>query len=150
MNPIPRTRKSAVPLSRAEAASTLLITMITCGLLGTVLCSYLVLITHRNTSAMRAMAWNSAVPVLEAGIEEALTHLHEDQKNPTANNWNSEQVNGRPVYWKYREFPDGSYYYVTNFNIRTRNPTIYSAGYVRTPLSDHKHISRLVRVTTTN
>src|ERR1041385_2005081 len=101
MNPIPRTRKSAVPLSRAEAASTLLITMITCGLLGTVLCSYLVLITHRNTSAMRAMAWNSAIPVLEAGIEEALTHLHDDKGNPTANQWSQDAVNGQTVYWKY-------------------------------------------------
>src|SRR5258708_14054078 len=115
---------------KKQAGSTLLITMITCVLVGTVLCSYLVLITHRNTSAMRAMAWNSAIPVLEAGIEEALTHLHNDSNNPTANKWQSDTVDGRAVYWKRRDFDDHSYFLVTNVDIYSTSPRILSAGYI--------------------
>src|SRR5436190_7389782 len=109
-------RSPSVTHSAQATGSTLLITMITCVLVGTVLCSYLMLITHRNTSAMRAMAWNTAIPVLEAGIEEALTHLHKDSNSPTANNWQNDTVDGQPVYWKRRDFADGSYFMVTNVN----------------------------------
>jgi len=135
---------------KKQDGSTLLITMITCVLVGTVLCSYLVLITNRNTSAMRAMAWNTAIPVLEAGIEEALTHLHNDSNNPTANDWGNDVVDGQPVYWKRRDFPDGSYFLVTNVNIHSTSPKILSAGYVPSPLRTNEFISRLVEVTATN
>ena len=135
---------------KKQAGSTLLITMITCVLVGTVLCSYLVLITHRNTSAMRAMAWNTAIPVLEAGIEEALTHLHNDSNSPTANNWKDDVVDGQTIYWKRRDFPDGSYFLVTNLNIYSTTPKILSAGYVPSPLRTNEYISRLVEVTATN
>jgi len=128
----------------------LVITVITSALIGSVLCSFLVLISGRNEGAMRSMAWNSAIPVLEAGIEEALTHLHDDKENPTANGWTMERVDGRKVYWKHRELADGSYFYVTNMNIASPTPLIFSAGYVRAPLKHDEYISRLVRVTTTN
>ena len=99
---------------------------------------------------MRALAWNTAMPVLEAGIEEALTHLNRDSNSPTANYWTADQVNGQAVYWKYRALPDGSYFYVTNFNVASPSPIIQSAGYVRSPLSDNQYISRVVQVTATN
>src|ERR1041385_9172359 len=101
----------------SQQGSTLVITVIAGALIGTVLASSLGLITSRNRAAMRATAWNSAIPVLEAGIEEALTHLNNDKDNPTANGWNSDVLDSVPVYWKYRELPDGSYYYVTNFGV---------------------------------
>src|SRR5689334_22378621 len=133
-------------LRRSERGSTLVLTVITSTLVGTVLCSYLVLVTSRNQAAMRAMAWNAAIPVLEAGIEEALTHLNRDSNNPTASNWNQDQVNGQNVYWKRRELTDDSYFIVTNFNVGSSNPVIFSAGYVRSPLKSDEYISRLVRV----
>ena len=148
--PAKGSRSRAVNVQQSEGGSTLLVTMITCVLVGTVLCSYLVLITHRNTSAMRAMAWNTAIPVLEAGIEEALTHLHNDSNSPTANNWQNDTVDGQPVYWKRRDFPDGSYFMVTNVNIYSPAPKILSAGYVPSPLRTNEYISRLVEVTATN
>jgi len=137
-------------LGRAQAGSTLVATVIISALIGTVLCSYLALIANRNQVAMRALAWNTAMPVLEAGIEEALTHLNRDSNSPTANYWTADQVNGKAVYWKYRALPDGSYFYVTNFNVASPSPIIQSAGYVRSPLSDNQYISRVVQVTATN
>src|SRR5262245_10870280 len=100
---------------QSNQGSALILTIITGTLIGTVLCSYLVLISNRNEGAMRSMAWNSAIPVLEAGIEEALSHLQKDDKRPTANFW--QQVDGQSAYWKYRSFSDGSYFFVTNFDV---------------------------------
>ncbi len=142
--------RRAGALGRAQAGSTLVATVIISALIGTVLCSYLALIANRNQAAMRALAWNSAMPVLEAGIEEALTHLNRDSSNPATNYWTADQVNGQAVYWKYRRLPDGSYFYVTNLNVTSPSPIIQSAGYVRSPLSDNQYISRVVQVTATN
>jgi len=137
-------------LRESEAGGTLIITVITCALVGTVLASSLGLITSRNRSAMRATAWNTAIPVLEAGIEEALTHLQADGENRTANGWTAETVDGKMVYWKHRTLPDGSYYYVTNFGADSSAPVIRSAGYVRSPLEKDDYISRVVEVGATN
>src|SRR5712672_2127411 len=121
-------------MKKSAEGSTLVITIVISALIGSVLCSFLVLISSRNQGAMRAMAWNSAIPVLEAGIEEALTHLNHDMNNPTANNWNQDRINGKKVFWKRRDLPDGSYFYVTNTHVTTTTPTIYAAGYVQAPL----------------
>jgi hypothetical protein len=135
---------------KSRNGSVLVLSLLTCTLVGLALGSCLVLIANRNLTAMRATAWNTAIPVLEAGIEEALTHLHHDSNNPTANDWTAGVVDGKPVYWKHREFPDGSHYYVTNFGFGSSSPVIHSAGYVPSPLSEDQYISRLVAVGTTN
>jgi hypothetical protein len=138
-----------IKLGKSEAGSILVVTVILSALIGSVLCSYLVLISNRNHITMRALAWNSAIPVLEAGIEEALTHLHDDT-TPNANQWTGELVKGKKIYWKRRDFADGSYVYVTNMNVGSATPVIYAAGYVKAPLADNEYISRTVKVTTTN
>src|SRR5258708_7086316 len=107
--------------------SILLITMAFGLVVGTVLGSYLLLTSLRNEEASRSLAWNTGIPVLEAGIEEGLTHLNSDINDPTANWWTADTVNGHPVYWKMRSLPDGSYYYVTNLNISSSTPLIISA-----------------------
>ncbi len=137
-------------IRKSQSGSILVTAVVMCALIGTVLGSYLVLVGNRNNNAMRALAWNSAVPVLEAGLEEALTHLQVDKSQPTANDWTMDRVQGHKVYWKYRSLPDGSYYYVTNFNVASSAPFIVSAGYVRSPLRDNEYISRQVMLTTTN
>ncbi len=134
----------------AEQGSALVISLVGGVLIGTVLCSYLVMINSRDTLAMRATSWNAAMPVLEAGVEEALTHLNRDSNNPTANNWTATQVGGQTAYWKQRTLPDGSYFCVTNFNVGTPSPFIQSAGYVASPLNDGQFISRVVQVNLTN
>jgi hypothetical protein len=136
-------------LGRTEGGGTLLITIISCVLVGTVLSSYLRLVSARNHGAMRALAWNTAIPVLEAGIEEALTHLHEDGVNYAANAWTPGLVNGQTVYQKERELPDGSRFFVTISNAASASPVIYSKGYVKAPLRDD-YVERHVRLSLTN
>ena len=128
----------------------MVITLITGVLIGTVLGSYLVLVNNRNQGAMRAMAWNAAIPALEAGIEEALTHLNEDRTTPGNNNWIPATFDGQTVYWKTRTLPDGSSFSVTNFNVTSNMPSVISAGRILSPLSDKEYITRTVRVTLTN
>src|SRR5437899_5879601 len=89
-------------IGKSQEGSVLVMAVVICALIGSVLCSYLVLISGRNERAMRALAWISEIPVLEAGLEEALTHLQDDKNNPTANDWTVDRVTGHKVYWKYR------------------------------------------------
>jgi len=52
------------------------LTLLTALVIGITLASYLTLVSSQNASTMRSLAWNSALPVVEAGVEAALTHLH--------------------------------------------------------------------------
>jgi len=57
-------------------------------LLGFTLASYLVLVSSQNRSVVRSMVWNSAIPILEAGVDEAFTHLQfHDVPNLGYNGW---------------------------------------------------------------
>lgn len=138
-----------IPHSSRDQGSVLLLVLFTCASIGIVLASFLALTSSRNKLAMRSMGWNQCVPVMEAGIEEALTHLHEDTI-PTANGWTATSVGGQPVIVKKRTLPDGSYFNVTIYNPNSTSPAIYSQGFVPSPLQADKYISRLVRVGATN
>ncbi len=139
-----------LPVSHRQQGSVLLLTMFTCVAIGIVLASFLTLISARNKLTIRSTGWNTAIPVLEAGIEEALTHLHKDKENLTANGWSPEPIAGQQVYTKIRTLPDGSYYNVKIFSPAGRTPMIYSQGFVPSPLEKGQYISRLVRVGATN
>src|SRR6266545_3176776 len=122
--------------------ATLLISMI----VGIGVASFLMLVSNQNYSTMRSLAWNTATPLAEAGIEEALTHLNDDS-SLTANNWTSQQINGQTVYQKRRDFVgDGSYYRVTISNADI-SPVIFSDASSRAPLG-RGNVTRSVRVTT--
>src|SRR5258708_25977300 len=120
-----------------------------------VLGSYLTLLASRNRITMRSQAWNEAVPVLEAGIEEAFTHLYDDTGSLTANGWSAVSINSHLVYQKPRYFTntsffnDKSYYVVTISNATTTQPVIYCQGCVPAPRGGG-YIFRLVQVNTTN
>jgi hypothetical protein len=60
---------------QTNRGSAFLISMITVGVVSVALASYLTLIQNHTTATMRSLAWNSIIPVAEAGIEEALTHI---------------------------------------------------------------------------
>ncbi len=121
--------------------------------IGIVLASYLGLIGSRYKLTMRSQCWNQAVPVLEAGMEEALTHLQDDLNNPAANGWQLNTVSGQAVYSKQRTFADGSYFLVNIYNASaaaSNNPYIYSTGFVPSPLRATQYISRTAKVMGTN
>ena len=135
---------------KREQGSILVVTLFTGLAVGIVLAGFLTLISSRYNLTVRSMGWNAAIPVLEAGLEEALTHLHDDPNSPSANGWMSGTINELQVYTKERHFTDGSYFYVWIYNATANNPWIYSQGFVPSPLHTDQYISRTVRVGASN
>jgi len=133
-----------------ENGSSLFVALTLCLVVGVILAGYLVLTSNRFQMTVRSSDWNAAIPVLEAGVEEALTHLTRDTNQPTANNWSSATIRSVQAYTKTRSFPDGSYYYVYIINYTGNNPLIYSSGFVRSPYNANKFIARTVVVGVTN
>lgn len=110
--------------------SALLVILLTCVIIGFTLASYLVLVSSQNRSVMRSMAWNSAIPVLEAGIEEALTQLkYRDVHQLHSNGWIP--VNGQFA----KEIRITDSYCQVAIDVSNPTPVIYSTAYVPAPLS---------------
>ena len=128
-----------------------MITLFFCLAIGMVLASVLKLASARNVMTVRSLDWNQAIPVLEAGVEEAMTHIYDDT-SASANGWTARTVgtNGNIVYSKQRTFSDGSYFYATIYNASSNTPYIISQGYVRAPMKASQYISRMVMVTCSN
>jgi hypothetical protein len=136
--------------SSRENGSTLVVVLFTAFTVGIVVASYLSLIASRYTVTVRSQCWNAALPVLEAGVEEALAHIQADAGVPSANGWAPGTNGGLPVYTKARTLSAGCYYSVTLFNANSNNPIIYCTGYVPSPLQSGTYIARTVKVTATN
>src|SRR5438270_13312468 len=71
--------------TRSQQGNVLLTTMIFGGIACFMLVSCLALLQTRSAYPTRSLAWYSATPILEAGIEEAFTHLRDDIANLNAN-----------------------------------------------------------------
>ena len=127
---------------RSNHGSTLLLSMVTVGIMSLSLASYLVLIETQSNATMRSLSWNSGIPVAEAGIEEALTQISVNGTNSFANNgWTPTQ--GK-YYLKTRTI-DGQPCIV---GISTSMPPVIVAqGQVQAPQSTNQ-ISRTIKVTT--
>lgn len=117
-----------------------MVTMGVSGLLAFVLLGYLKLVSSQYSSTVRSQAWNLAMPVAEAGIEEALTHLYYNgPANLATNGWS--YSNGD--YVKERVVGDSQY------QVHIRNawlPVIYSTGTSPLPVGGG-YVSRRIRVT---
>jgi hypothetical protein len=108
--------------------STLLTIMILTGLMGIGLASYLTLVRYQNVSVMRSQAWNTCIPVIEAGIEEAMTHINRSGiTNLATAGW--ELIDG--FYKKTRWLDDSCYVVAIS---QSDPPVIISDGYVPVPL----------------
>ncbi len=127
-----------------SAGSALTITLVTVGIIGVTLMSYLNMIRGQNLTTMRSQQWNSAIPVAEAGIEEALTHLNFDGTNYGASGWSL--VDG--VYTKERMLDSNRF--VVSITPSNR-PVIIAKAYVQIPLrTNYIDPPRTIRVTATN
>jgi len=106
----------------------LVTTLATVLVLGIIVASYLTLSNQVSKSVARSQAWNQTIPVLESGIEEALTQLYYAGTNSwllTSNSW-TYGLDG--LYHKKRVFADGTFF---NVSIQpASNPVIVSTGYV--------------------
>ena len=135
--------------SAALRGNVLIMTLVFFGIVAVTTAGYLNLAKSRTLMRARSTAWNTAIPVLEAGIEEGFTHLQDDSNATTANGWTSDTVGGQPVLTKSRTFPDGSYFFVTLYTALKNRPLIYYSVFVPAPLSAG-YLSRTVRVVVTN
>lgn len=122
--------------------SALVATLFISGVLGIVLVAYLNLVGNRNLATMRSLAWNSTMPAIEAGIEEALTHCYYNYQftNLSAQNWTLD--NGS--YKKSRNLGETRYEVAISGD---RPPVITCRGYALRPMQTNE-ISRAVQVTT--
>jgi hypothetical protein len=71
-----------------QAGNVFLISMIVTSMLCLIsLGSYLSMSSAENAVVMRSLAWNTALPLAEAGVEEALSHVTKNAANYAVDNW---------------------------------------------------------------
>jgi len=61
--------------ARKRSASALLVILIIAGILAAAIGTYLALTSQGNSNVKRSIGWNAALPLAEAGVEEALSHV---------------------------------------------------------------------------
>jgi hypothetical protein len=125
-----------------KSGSALLVTIVVTAVLGTALASYMKLVEYQNRSVVRSQYWNASIPMSEAGIEEALTHLNKIGNGARdTNGWTLKD--GK--YYMQRTLGESSYeVYIDGLN----QPTITSIGKVQDAITQ-KTLTRKVKVTTT-
>lgn len=126
-----------------EQGGILVVTLVAAGIMGITLASYLQYTATQSKSITRSEEWNSAIPVAEAGIEEALAHINDSAigTNFALNGWIV--VSNK---FQMATNMDGGRYIV---NVSTdRFPIITCTGYT-TKGGKTNEYARTVRVTTT-
>jgi len=129
--------------------SALIIGLIICAIMGLTLSSYLLLVRFQRTNSTRSQAWNHALDIAEAGVEEALSQINPALPGPaavdlSANGWGS--AHGGIYGPMNRTLSLGSYSVCYSAGTPL---TIYSTGYVTIPALSAT-IQRVVQVVTTN
>jgi len=92
---------------REQTGSALLVTMMITGLLAAAVGTYLALTSQGNSSVKRSIAWNAALPLAEAGVEEALSHVNRNTNSYAVDGWTYNVTNG--AFGKQRYVGDGFY-----------------------------------------
>ena len=111
----------------------LIATLVIAGVLGVALAAYLNVIHTQNNLTVRSQTWNSCMPLVEAGIEEALAHMNSSGMT----NWG--KVNG----WSWDASTNafvkqrwiGTAYFSCKIETNNANPIITSTGYVPAPVT---------------
>lgn len=113
--------------------SVLIIGVITAAILCFLLVSYLSLVSQQNALMARSQAWNAAMGMAEAGVEEAMAQLAPGilptTNLPTGNGWVLITDKYQPTPQK-RDLIGGSYYACYT---PVSPATIYSTGYTTVP-----------------
>jgi hypothetical protein len=122
--------------SSLEQGNTLLMVLLIIALIVAALGSYLKLTSTEHKTMHRSLSWNAALPLAEAGVEEALSHLNQNKTNFAADGWTTN-------YFKHRSL--GKDYFDVHFDGSPGGlVTIFSTGAVH--WLDGKYIKRSVRV----
>jgi hypothetical protein len=117
-----------------QAGSAILMVVVITALAAIVLVAYMSLVGRQNYSTVRSQAWNSTIPVIEAGIEDAMAHLNaHGSTNLACDGWQSVGS-----LYAIKRFIGDSHYIVTisNFVVgaTNNNPKIESRGFVPMPV----------------
>ena len=120
---------------KSQRGNTLILTIVVTGLVGFLLASYMGLVKSQNIATMRSQAWNATIPVIEAGLEEALTHINTQVTNDlTTNGWTR-----HGTLWATKRWVGSNYYSVTISNwvvgSWTNKPVVEARGYVTAPVT---------------
>lgn len=114
--------------------NTIFLALVMTALVGLVLACYLNLVHSQNYSSMRSQAWNSSIPIVEAGLEEALSHLNaHGSSNLLCDGW---QFSGsKYIMQRYI----GSNYYIVSISnyvsgLTNLAPVVESRGFVIVPV----------------
>jgi len=141
--------RTQIKIHRSRSGSVLMIALVTGGVLGVSMLSYFLLMNHQNTMVHRGQAWNHALTMAEAGVEDALAHLNIDfgTNNPFGNpsqGW-SGPVAGPATLDDERSLAGGRYSVLIERAAGTGFPIITSNGKVKVPNSS-QFVERQVQV----
>jgi hypothetical protein len=130
-----------IRISNSQKGSILVLCLVISGLIGVILLSMMSMVSSDRAIIARGQSWNSAIPMSEAGVEDAMAHLnYSGTTNLASDGWSLSGTN----YVKSFSFTDGFY----SASISTAlPPVIVSAGYVRAPVLTN-YIGRTVQVKT--
>jgi len=124
-----------------RSGSVLAVTLLTTLIIGIALTGYIVLVANNNQSGMRSGAWNAAIPVAEAGLEEALAHLNRNfPTNIFSAGWELDGTN------LVRTRSLGVDSYTVRFSAAT-NSIVECSGSVLLPWNG-THVTRTIRLQT--
>lgn len=113
-----------------QRASTLLTAIVITGILSLSAAGYLALVQQQNFLSARSQAWNIAIAIVEAGIEEALQQLNSNSNDLSGDGWSHDGS----VYSRTRTLSDGNSYTVTiDVKSNPAQPAIVSRAFVLTP-----------------
>ena len=119
-----------------ERGNTLIAVLVLTTVIVIALGSYLHLASTEHKITHRSLAWNAALPLAEAGVEEALAHLNHNKTNFAADGWTTNHFKHRSL--------DNDYFDVRFDGSPGGLVTIYSTGAVQ--WLDGTYITRSVKV----
>ncbi len=135
-----------ITLADQRQGKVLILCVFMAAAVGLVLVSYLQLGNSHETLTARSQAWNTALPIAEAGLEEALTQLNyiraKKGKILASNGWSTDRA-GDTI--RTRTLSSNAYFSVkiTVSGKNAKDATITSTGYVLAPRSTN-YISRTI------
>jgi len=104
--------------------SALLATLLTVFIVAMALASFLTMVSVQHQSTLRSQSWNSAVPAMEAGVEEALTQIyhHGTTNFSTSDGWRLNAADG--FYHNIGRLKIGDSKEVYSYDVGIKPPTV--------------------------
>ena len=142
------------PRPPRPAGSVLVVTLLIAMIIGITLAAFMDLSSAAHRAVIRSGVWNACIPLAEAGLEEALTHVYLNSTNLASQGWtlstsgltmsNGVSLTG-DVYYKSRTLNGGNFIAAIQ---GSSTPTLTVQGNLPKPLSTTEMISRTIQVRT--